>query len=95
MEDVISTAKRKRLKIGCIVVVQTHGRFGRYNPHLHIIMTSGGVKTDLEACYGLEATRTFKTWASVIREGIKRIGRIVKGAYQIVRLKKYKEDIKK
>lgn len=45
LEDVVSTAKKKGLKIGCIVVVQTHGRSGRYNPHLHIIMTSGGVDT--------------------------------------------------
>lgn len=43
LEDVVSTVKRLVLKIGCIVVVQTHGRSGRYNPHLHIIMTSGGV----------------------------------------------------
>jgi len=220
LEDVVSTVKRRDLKIGCIVVVQTHGRSGRYNPHLHIIMTSGGVQTEKETWYdlgyfkyeiihkkwqyhlfkmiklyfdskeikqlinelwekyskglvanvskgnvpgsisglarylakyvasppiavrrisgydgesvtywyqdheskskkiekvdvytfvgrmvqhimpkgfkrvryyGLEATRTFKKWASVIREGIKRIGRIVKGAYQIVRPKKYRE----
>ena len=37
LEDVVSTVKRLTLKIGCIVVVQTHGRSGRYNPHLHII----------------------------------------------------------
>ena len=43
LEDVVSTVKRKKLKIGNIVVVQTHGRSGRYNPHLHIIMTSGGI----------------------------------------------------
>ena len=46
LEDVVSTIKRKKLKIGCVVVVQTHGRSGRYNPHLHIIMTSGGINTD-------------------------------------------------
>ena len=220
LEDVVSTVKRKDLKIGCIVVVQTHGRSGRYNPHLHIIITSGGVQTEKETWhdlgyfkyeiihkkwqyhlfkmvklyfdteeikqlvnelwkkypkglvanvsngnvpgdisglarylakyvasppiavrrildydgetvtywyqdhqskskkvekvgvytfigrmvqhimpkgfkrvryYGLEATKTFKKWACVIREGIKRLGRIVKGAYQIVRPKKYKE----
>ena len=45
LEDVVCTLKRKYLKIGCIVVVQTHGRSGEYNPHLHIIMTSGGVDT--------------------------------------------------
>ena len=46
LEDVVSTALRRRLKIGTIVVVQTHGRSGRYNPHLHIIMTSGGINED-------------------------------------------------
>jgi len=48
LEDVVSTVKRKDLKIGCIVVVQTHGRSGTYNPHLHIIMTSGGIQTEIE-----------------------------------------------
>ena len=223
LEDVISTVKRKRLKIGCIIVVQTHGRSGHYNPHLHIIMTSGGVQEDIgdwfdlgyfnyeiihkkwqyhllrlvksyfgteeiiklvddlwkkyrkgfvanvskgdvpASCrglarylakyvasppiavrrildydgqmvtywyqdhkskskkfervdvytfigrmvqhifpkwfqrvryYGLEATRTYKKWAQVIQESIKKIGRIVKGAYQIVRKKKYRERYK-
>ena len=32
----------KTLKGGYIVVIQTHGRNGQYNPHLHIIATSGG-----------------------------------------------------
>jgi hypothetical protein len=41
--------------------------------------------------FGLEATKTYKKWAKVIQEGIKTIGRIVKGAYQIVRAKKYRE----
>jgi hypothetical protein len=220
LEDVVSTVKRKTLKIGTIVVVQTHGRSGRYNPHLHIIMTSGGICAERErwydlgyfkyeiihkkwqyhlftwlkgyfdssevnrlvdmlwkeypnglvanvskgsvpdACrglagylakyvasppiavrrivsydgetvgywykdhktkskkfekvpvytfigrmvqhimpkgfqrvryYGLEATKTYKKWSEVIQKGIKRIGRIVKGAYQIVKRKKYRE----
>lgn len=220
LEDVVGTVKRKELKIGCIVVIQTHGRSGRYNPHLHIIMTSGGIqiktedwhdlgyfKYDLihkkwqyhlfnmiksyfgtaemdrfvnglwkkypnglvanvskgnvpDSCkglarylakyvasppiavrrileydgssvtywykdhetkskkietvpvytfigrmvqhimpkgfkriryYGLEATRTYKKWSSVIVEGIKRVGRIVKGSYQIVQRKTYRE----
>ena len=43
LEDMVSTWMKKSLKIGCIVVVQTHGRSGGYNPHLHIIMTSGGI----------------------------------------------------
>ncbi len=220
LEDVVGLVKRKNLKIGSIVVVQTHGRSGRYNPHLHIIMTSGGISTEQEcwydlgyfkyetihkkwqyhlftwlkryfgtsemdhlvnelwkkypkglvanvskgsvpeACrglagylakyvasppiavrrivhydgqtveywykdhrtkskkfervpvytfigrmvqhimpkgfqrvryYGLEATRTYKKWSEVIQKGVKRIGRIVKGGYQIVKRKKYRE----
>ncbi len=43
LEDVVSTVKRVDLKIGAIMVVQTHGRSGRYNPHLHVIMTDGGI----------------------------------------------------
>lgn len=43
LEDVLSTAARRALKIGVIVVVQTHGRSGSYNPHVHIIMSSGGI----------------------------------------------------
>jgi len=43
LEDVVSTAVRKKVKIGAIVVVQTHGRSGHQNPHLHIIMSSGGI----------------------------------------------------
>jgi hypothetical protein len=42
LEDVVSKAVREQVKIGAIVVVQTHGRSGHYNPHLHIIMSSGG-----------------------------------------------------
>lgn len=53
LEDVVSTVKRLPLKIGCIVVVQTHGRSGHYNPHLHIIMTDGGIHTDLGKWFDL------------------------------------------
>ena len=223
LEDVVSTVKRKNLKIGCIVVVQTHGRSGHYNPHLHIIMTNGGVDTEKEnwldlgyfkyeiihkkwqyhlfrmiksyfstneitrlvdklwrkypkglvsnvskgdvpeSCgglarylakyvasppiavrriseydgrtvtywyqdhktkskkiekvdvytfigrmvqhimpkwfqrvryYGLEATKTYKKWAYVIQEGIKRLGRKVKGVYQVVKSKRYRQRYK-
>jgi len=41
--------------------------------------------------YGLQATKTFKKWMSVILEGMKAFGRAVKGTYQIIRVKKYKE----
>ncbi len=75
---------------------------GSYNPHLHIIMTSGGISTEQECWYdlgyfkykryyGLEATRTYKKWSAFIQKGIKRIGRIVKGACQIVKRKNYRE----
>ncbi len=40
--DFFSTVSGKTLKGGYIVVIQTHGRNGQYNPHLHIIATSGG-----------------------------------------------------
>ena len=43
LEDAVSVMLRQTVKIGCIVVVQTHGRNGSYNPHLHIIMSSGGI----------------------------------------------------
>jgi len=45
LEAVCSLVRRVSLKIGAIVVVQTHGRSGHYHPHLHIIMTNGGIHT--------------------------------------------------
>src|SRR5262249_583891 len=42
LDDVFSRVSGTELKGGYIVVVQTHGRNGQYNPHLHIIATSGG-----------------------------------------------------
>ena len=53
LEDVVSTVLRRQLKIGTMVVVQTHGRSGHYNPHLHIIMTSGGINEDMEIWFEL------------------------------------------
>jgi hypothetical protein len=46
LEDVVSRAVRQQVKIGTIVVVQTHGRSGHYNPHLDIIMSSGGINEE-------------------------------------------------
>jgi len=59
LEDVVSVVLRKRLKIGTIVVVQTHGRSGHYNPHLHIIMTSGGINGQQEVglIYGISSMK--------------------------------------
>jgi hypothetical protein len=42
LDDCFSRVSGKPLTGGSIVVVQTHGRSGQYNPHLHIIATSGG-----------------------------------------------------
>jgi len=46
LEDVVSKVVRQQVKIGAIVVVQTHGRSGHYNPHLHIIMSNGGINEE-------------------------------------------------
>lgn len=46
LEDVAAVAVKQKVKIGSIVVVQTNGRSGRYNPHVHIIMTSGGINEE-------------------------------------------------
>lgn len=45
LDDVFSRASGRTLQGGYIVVIQTHGRNGQYNPHLHIIATSGGWDT--------------------------------------------------
>jgi hypothetical protein len=42
LDDVFSRVRGKPLKGGYIMVIQTHGRNGQYNPHLHCIATSGG-----------------------------------------------------
>ena len=41
--DILQTCTRTPLTIGTIIVLQTSGRSGRYNPHLHILFTAGGV----------------------------------------------------
>jgi hypothetical protein len=43
LDDFFSYVSRKQIKGGYIVVLQTHGRNGQYNVHLHIISTSGGM----------------------------------------------------
>src|SRR5215470_15255633 len=42
LDDVFSRVSGRPLQGGYIVVIQTHGRNGQDNPHLHIIATSGG-----------------------------------------------------
>jgi Transposase zinc-binding domain/Putative transposase len=42
LDDVFSRGSGRTLQGGSIVVIQTHGRNGHDNPHLHIIAPSGG-----------------------------------------------------
>lgn len=46
LDEVVSRAKRKPVKLGYIVVLQTAGRSGHYHPHLHVLMTDGGLTED-------------------------------------------------
>lgn len=46
LEDTLGKVFRKKIKIGLIVVLQTHGRSGQYNLHVHVIMTSGGINEE-------------------------------------------------
>ena len=48
LDDFFSTTSKRELRGGYIVVIQTHGRSGHYNPHLHIIATSGGLDKEKE-----------------------------------------------
>jgi hypothetical protein len=45
-QDVVSDWLRRSVEVGCVVVLQTSGRSGKYNPHLHILSTSGGISED-------------------------------------------------
>ena len=51
LEDVVSAAKRQGVTIGTIVVIHTHGRSGSYNPHIHVIMTDGGINKTVSSPY--------------------------------------------
>jgi hypothetical protein len=43
LSDALSWFKKVKLEAGYVVVLETAGRAGHWNPHLHIVMTSGGV----------------------------------------------------
>jgi len=43
LNDAVATYKKQKIKLGFIIVLQLVGRAGNYNPHLHILMTSGGI----------------------------------------------------
>lgn len=47
LQDMVANFKPNRpLKIGIISVIQTFGRKGTFNPHLHLLVTEGGVGED-------------------------------------------------
>ena len=47
LEDMVGNFKPKRpLKIGIISVIQTFGRRGTFNPHVHLLVTEGGIAQD-------------------------------------------------
>lgn len=44
--DIFQTTTGKPLDIGCAMVLQTYGRSGEFNPHLHILVTAGGLTAE-------------------------------------------------
>ena len=46
LRDIFETATGKPLDIGCAMVLQTYGRSGEFNPHLHILVTAGGLTAE-------------------------------------------------
>jgi hypothetical protein len=43
MDDAVGAVKGRAVELGYIVVLQTAGRVANYNPHLHVLMTDGGL----------------------------------------------------
>jgi hypothetical protein len=43
LQDIFQSTAGKPLDIGCAMVLQTYGRSGEFNPHLHILVTAGGL----------------------------------------------------
>jgi len=48
IEEVVGVVVKREVKIGIIMVLQTHGRSGQYNPHLHTLVTNGGINEKRE-----------------------------------------------
>ncbi len=46
IDAAVARAKRQAVRLGYIVVLQTAGRSANYNPHLHILLTDGGLRSD-------------------------------------------------
>lgn len=49
LEETLSEQLKKTVKIGTIIVLQTYGRSGQYNPHIHVIMSSGGLNIEKQS----------------------------------------------
>ncbi|PIY32189.1 MAG: hypothetical protein COZ07_06570 [Candidatus Infernicultor aquiphilus] len=45
-QDVVSYWLKEQVDVGSVVVLQTAGRSGNFNPHLHILCTNGGMRRD-------------------------------------------------
>lgn len=43
LTELCSEIKKTQLDIGTVIILQTNGRSGNYNPHLHTLMTAGGI----------------------------------------------------
>jgi len=77
LDDFFRRVSRKEIRGGYIVVLQTHGRNGQYNPHLHIIATSGGMDKSTQKWEHMEYLpypMLHKKWQwyllEMVREGI-------------------------
>lgn len=46
LNEAMRELKKAEIDVGYVVVLQTAGRSGHWNPHLHILMTSGGLSAD-------------------------------------------------
>ena len=49
--EIIQTYVGKDLLVGAIVVIHTHGRSGNYHPHLHLLVTAGGLDSKEKKWY--------------------------------------------
>ena len=83
IKDVLETCFREPVEAGYIVVLQTAGRSASYNPHLHIMMTAGGLNSNHEwrDIKHIPFLLLHKKWQYHLLEVIKREAR---GAKEII-----------